>query len=198
MQKAFQDLLRPELFLSISGGGEVKIKEGDPTAVLKELLIKRVPNGSVVFELDHKPKGDLKSRLNKAFDQLSCHINGGHFKANKKCDFVIVSPGEENSKVVLGDLKSLKPKKSSCSAQLRNSEIFVEFLLKLLSEYHGEEINPDFRKVVFFVVSATNMKMPTQQKNRPKIQECQGVYFYPVTVGGRNNSSALVAYTSFV
>ena len=197
MKKSFQDLLRPELFLNISEAGELLIKENDSSAVLKKLQIKKVPDGSVAFELDHTPSGALKEKLKNAFNQLSCLIHGSHTKANKRCDFVIVSPGENSSKIILGDMKSRSLKRADCSAQLRNSELYVDYLLSLLSEYHAQAITPEYRKVVFFVVSATNAKAPTQQKHRKKPSERDGVTYFPVVVAGRNNSQAVVTYTLF-
>ena len=149
MTKSFQDLLRPELFLSISGSGELSIKENDSCAVLKDLRIKRVPDGSVAFELDHAPSGELKVKLKNAFSQLSCLIHGSHERANKRCDFVIVSLGESSFKIILGEMKSRRPKRAECSAQLRNSELYVDYLLSLLSEYHAQAIKPKYKKVVF-------------------------------------------------
>lgn len=197
MKKSFQDLLRPELFLSISGAGELLIKENDSRATLKKLWIKEVPDGSVAFELDHTPSGALKKKLKNAFSQLSCLIHGSHTKANKKCDFVIVSPGKKNSKIILGDMKSRNLKRVDCFAQLRNSELYVDYLLSLLAEYHAQAITPEYKKVVFFVVSATNAKAPTQQKHRKKPSEQDGVTYFPVTVAGRNNSQAIVKYPLF-
>ena len=197
MKKSFEDLLRPELFLSISGAGELSIKENDSCAVLKDLRINEVPDGSVAFELDHAPSGALKVRLKNAFNQLSCLIHGSHAKANKRCDFVIVSPGESSSKIILGEMKSRSPKRADCSAQLRNSELYVNYLLSLLSEYHAQAITPEYKKVVFFVVSPINAKAPTQQKHRQKPSEHDGVTYVPVTVAGRNNSQAIVTYPLF-
>jgi hypothetical protein len=197
LRAAFEALLRSELILEISGNGDLKVKEDDASAALKDLLIQRVPPGSVAFELDHAPKGELKRRLKNAFSQLSCLINGEHAKANKSCDFVIVSPGVERSKVILGDLKSKNPKKSDCSAQLRNSEIFIEFIFRLLAEYHGQTVVPEFRKVVFFVVEPIKVKLPTQLRNSRPPEVHDGVTYFPVVLGGRNNSHATVAYPLF-
>lgn len=197
MIKSFQDLLRPELFLSISGSGELSIKENESCAVLKDLRIKRVPDGSVAFELDHAPSGELKVKLRNAFSQLSCLIHGSHAKANKRCDFVIVSPGKSSSKIILGEMKSRSPRRAECSAQLRNSELYVNYLLSLLSEYHAQAITPEYKKVVFFVVSPSKAKAPTQQKYRRKLGEQDGVTYVPVIVAGRNKSQAIVTYPLF-
>lgn len=194
MIKSFQDLLRPELFLSIFGSGELSIKENESCAVLKNLRIKRVPDGSVAFELDHAPSGELKVKIRNAFSQLSCLIHGSHAKANKRCDFVIVSLGKSSSKIILGEMKSRSPRRAECSAQLRN----VNYLLSLLLEYHAQTITPEYRKVVFFVVSPSKAKAPTQQKNRWKLGEQDGVTYVPVIVAGRNNSQAIVTYPLFI
>lgn len=197
MIDAFDDLLRPELLLTISESGELTVKEADAGASLRELLIKRVPANSAAFELDHTPSGELKTKLKKAFCQLSCLVHGSHPKANKSCDFVIVSTEGDQSKIVLGDLKSRSPKKAECAAQLRNSELFLTYILSLLSEYHGTNITPEFKKVIFFVGSPTNAKAPTQQNNQQKPYVSDGVTYFPVTLGGRNNSKAIVTYANF-
>lgn len=197
MKKSFEDLLRPELSFNISGFGKLSIKKNDSCAVLKDLRINKVPGGSVAFELDHAPSGALKMRLKYAFNQQSCLIPGSHAKANKRCYFVIVSPRERNSKITLGETKSRSPRRADCSAQLRNSELNMNYLLSLLSEYHAQAITPEYKKVVFFVVSPINAKAPTQQKHRQKPSEHDGVTYVPVTVAGRNNSHAIVTYSLF-
>lgn len=197
LKVAFQELLRPELFLEISTEGDLKVKEAEKDAVLKELLIKRVPQDSVAFELDHQPTGRLKQKLKNAFTQLSCLINGEHDKANKSCDFVIVTPGDQKTKIILGDLKSHSPRKTACYAQLRNSELFLKYLLRLLSEYHDQNIIAEFRKVVFHVPASINLKAPTQQKNQPKPKVQNDVMYFPVTIAGRNNAKSRISYQDF-
>lgn len=194
MTKSFHDLLRPELFLNISGCGELLVKEYDSCAILKKLRIQRVPNGSVAFKLDYSPSSKSKMKLRNLWGQLSCLISSSHAKANKRCDFVIVSPGESSSKIILGEMKSRKLKRADCSAQLRNSELYVNYLLSLLSEYHEQAITPEYKKVVFFVVSSIKSKAPTQQKHKQELSEHDGVTYAPVTVARRNNSQASFAY----
>lgn len=194
MKESFQDLLRPELFLSISGDGELLIKENDKCAILRKLRIMGVPDGSVAFELDYTPKGQLKKKPKNAFSQLSCLVCRSHPNANKRCDFVIISPGKGKSKIILGEMKSRSPKSADCFAQLRNSELYVNYLLSLLSEYHEQEITPEYKKVVLFVGLPISTKAPTQQKHkqRPKVRD--GITYVPVTVAGRNNSQATISY----
>ena len=196
-KNAFQCLLRPELFLEISDLGTLKIKEHDKSASLRKLTIKKVPPGSVAFELDHKPtSGNLKG-LKEEFKQLSCLINGQHSKANKSCDFVIITPGEQCSKIVLGELKSTKFKKRSCFEQLRNSELFVMYLLELLAEYHDTRVDPEFRKVVVHVLPANRAKALTQQRRRQVPKPSDDVTYRAVAVQGRNNAESVIFYQSF-
>lgn len=194
MKDAVERLLRPELFFAISGNGELTIKETDRSAVLKELTIKRVPDGAVAFELDHKPNADLKRSLKNAFSQLSCLVHAGHQKANKKCDFVIFAPSENGTRVVLGDLKSLSPRYASCAAQMRNSQLYVEYLISMLEEYHDCHLLPEFTKVIFYVENPINAKAPAQQKNARSPLTRDGVQYCPVTLGGRNNAKAIFSY----
>ena len=199
MTKSFHDLLRPELFLNISGCGELLVKECDSCAILKKLRIQRVPNGSVAFKLDYSPSSKSKMKLRNLWGQLSCLISSSHAKANKRCDFVIVSPGESSSKIILGEMKSRKLKRADCSAQLRNSELYVNYLLSLLSEYHAQAITPEYKKVVFFVVLPTQARALTQQRHKQKLSEHDGVTYVPVIVAGagRKNSQASVPYSRF-
>ena len=196
MKNAFQCLLRPELFLEISDLGTLKVKEDDRSASLRKLTINKVPDGSVAFELDHKPTGDKLKGLKGAFKQLSCLINGQHAKANKSCDFVIITPGEPRSKVVLGELKSTKFKPLSCFEQLRNSELFVKYLLELLAEYHDTRVDPDFRKVVVHLSTAIRAKAPTQQRHRQVSGSEEVVTYHAVFAQGRNNAEAVIFYQS--
>ena len=192
MKEEFKCLLRPELLLEISDQGILKVKESDKSAKLKKLIIHKIPDGSVAFELDHDPSGSSLKGLKEAFKQFSCLINSRHTKANKSCDFVIVSPNEQCSRIVLGELKSAKPKKYDCSEQLRNSELFIEYLLKLLAEYHHTIVVPDFQKVVFYVPKPINQKSLTQQNHSRKHPESEGVTYYPVNVGGWNNEETVI------
>ncbi|MBO9424782.1 hypothetical protein J7444_08620 [Labrenzia sp. R4_1] len=194
MKKEIEKIIRPELFQSVSSAGTVILKEDDTGAALRVLSIKRLPKGSIVFELDHSPKGSLKRRLGNAFKQLSCILNSNHDKINKKCDYVIVYKKDKEIRILLCDLKSNRLKRSDCAAQLKNSELFVKYLLSLLAEYHNINITPVFMKTVIHVAQPINAKAPTQQKNRQKATEFNGVKYLPVTVAGRNNSNAITVF----
>lgn len=191
-------LLRPQLFFSISPTGELNIKELDPSAILKNLRIERVPITGSAFTLDYTPDAALKKSLGKAFSQLSCFIAGNHSLANKSCDLVLFSGSSGELDVILADLKSRSPTKSECVKQLRNSELFVDYLLSLLREYHGVSITPRYRKIVFFIADPIMAKRPTNQKNARPSTLHQGVTFFPVTIAGRNNGNAVVQYSQLV
>lgn len=197
MAQDFRKILRHELFFDISSSGELVVKESDPSASLKKLTIKRIPAGAVAFELDHKPKGALATKLKHAFKQLSNLVLSSHDKANKSCDLIIVLRNEGKIKVVISDLKSHNFTKSDCEAQLTNSRIFFEYICALLQEYHGFTSEPEYRFVIFHATKPINSKAPTQQRNSRARNNQGGVTYVPLTLMGRNNSEAITSYPFF-
>lgn len=192
--RSFRELLRPELLISIDGNRSAVVKESDRSAVLRRLEIRDLPGDCIVFELDHTPTGHLKSKLKNAFKQLSCLINDQHASANKSCDFVVVSEGPDGLTILLGDLKSLNPHKGSCVAQLKNSELFVRYLVSLINEYHEAAQIALVRKVVVYVAKPLVAKAFTQQRNLPEPSNFDGVVFFPVVIGNLNVGGAVVSY----
>lgn len=199
MREAFGDLLREELFIEYNEPlKEVLAKEESPGARLKQLKIKNVPEGACAFQLDFAPSGELKKTHGKAFKQLSCLIKSDHGIANKKCDIVIAYPRDGRVHFLIADMKSDSPSKSSCKKQLRNSELFVQYLLSLLKEYHGVTGDFTITKAVFQTKRAILGKPVAQQKNKRKPKSDEGVFFVEVPLSGRNNSNGITSLNDFL
>ncbi|NOW45704.1 hypothetical protein FHW96_001859 [Novosphingobium sp. SG751A] len=173
--------------------GQLILKESDRGAKLKKLSLRNVPAGSVAFELDHTPSGQLKSKLKNAFKQLSCLINSQHTRANKKCDAVIFVPIDENSiDAYIIDLKSFSPDKRDCEMQLENSEYFLKYIENLLKEYFGINSVFSYKKIIIQAQNPILSKNPAQQANIAKsIHVKNGIKYCEVTLGGRSNSEAI-------
>ena len=198
MRNAFGDLLREELFIEYNEPlNEVLAKEEDPGARLKKLKIKNVPTGACAFQLDFSPSGELKKTHGKAFKQLSCLLKSDHSNANKKCDIVIAYQKDTRLHFLIADMKSDRPSKSSCKRQLRNSELFVQYLISLLKEYHGVTGDLTITKAVFQTTRAILGKPAAQQKNKRRLAPDEGVFFIEVPLGGRNNSNGVVSLNDF-
>ncbi len=120
MQPEFSDLLSPEILLSLvekSGVYAVTVKETGAEAKLKSLEITGLAQDDLAFTLDYQPSGGMSA----CFKQLSCYLNVGQEKINKGCDFVLVTKRKGGLCVLLGELKSNKPKEREVKEQLKNS-----------------------------------------------------------------------------
>lgn len=194
MNAAVDAILRPEVLLTYnSDAREIIIKEDDPGARLQKLYIRKLPIGTVGFELDHKPTGLLKKNLKNAFKQLSCLVNSSHSIANKKCDAVLIVPdGDGAAIVLLIDLKSEAPKRADCKKQLNNSRLYFEYLSSLMREYHGVDINWRFKQLIVFSARPMHVKPLTQQRAQNAPEVVDGVTYISLTLGGWKNSEGIL------
>jgi hypothetical protein len=199
MPSSFNNLIRSEIVLAINtGSNELVVKECAEDAVLKQLTIHNLPQNAFAFELDHKPAAALKRQYNRAFDQLSCLIQGGHANANKKCDLILIVEEQGSYHAIIADLKSTSPDRADCKRQLRNSELYFIYLMSLMKEYHNSALKIDsVHKVVFYATKRV-LKAVVQQKNSKDYEKKDGVKFYPVLLGGKDNSQGRAYYRAIV
>lgn len=188
MKAALQQLVCPEVVLPVSPDKSVTVTETGAQAKLKQLTIKGLPDDAFVFELDHEPG---RTALPGSFSQLSPYINRSHDRANKSCDLVIVVPNGEHAKVILADLKSTKPATGKCVSQLLNSKFFLEYVFRLLAEYHGIRANPLYRSVIFRKGRAINAK-PLAYQGKRSLRGHEEPYFYQV-----DKERAVVQFNEF-
>ena len=120
MKIEMESLLRNEVVSKISPQRTVVFTENSTKAKLKSLTIENLPVETVAFTLDY------------GIDGLSHLIDKNHKYANERCDFVLISRSHGKLKVILGDLKSTSPDMEHAEQQLKNSQLFVDYLLSIL------------------------------------------------------------------
>ncbi len=174
-------LLAPEVTLNVvehSGTRTIIVKETGRDAKLKSLEIRGLADGDIAFTLDHQPSGTLGS----CFKQLSCYLNVQHDKINKGCDFVILTRLKGALVAVLGDMKSNKPRVNEVSLQLKNSELFVKYLLSLVKAWHGVEEELKFKRVCVHTGRPMTKKKSISRK-KAFVEEDYKVHCYVVQAG---------------
>lgn len=153
--------------------GDFVIKEPDPGAKLREITFKKMPTDILAFTLDYVPNraespsiGNCKS-LSWVFKLSAKNIN-------KKCDLVVIQKSkhdESHINIYVADMKSEKPSHNSVLSQLKNSEVFCDFMLKLNSLYSNKRFIIEFKRIVFFVPKSMTLKSTAYNPrlfNRPK------------------------------
>jgi len=130
-----RDIINPEVIVNIATEDKtVVVKEKDTNSKIKKLIITDLPKDTFAFTLDYQPGGTK----NKKFKQLSNYVNAEcDYGVNKSCDLVIVSKPDNKCSynVLVFDLKSTKPIKNNTKKQLLNSELFVKYLMTLLTNH---------------------------------------------------------------
>jgi hypothetical protein len=107
------------------------LKETNPNAALRQLLIRGVPAEAYLLSLDGVTMGRGRKRF--PISQFSLHLNKGVPKVNKICDGALVHPLEERVRICLLDLKSHRPDVRDAIDQLENSRLFVKYAESLVA-----------------------------------------------------------------
>lgn len=178
MQYELRQLLAEEVLLPVvnkSGTHIVTVKETGVDAKLKQVEILGLAQGDLAFTLDHQPSGKAAA----CFKQLSCYLSVQHNKINKGCDFVLFTEHTGRLCVLLGELKSNKPKARDLQEQLRNSELFIRYLFSLAKECHGVDREPDFRKICVHTGKSMAKKRPVRRKVK-ETEVKDHIHFYSV------------------
>lgn len=161
MISTFKELIDPNSRIDITGkhADQLILKENSRESKISRLLIKNLPDNCFAFTLDcaEKIKG-------KSYSQLSAYLNDSNDKGiNKSCDLVIMCFKEDINlvEVDLIDLKSDKIKPLRCESQLDNSELFIKYLLDIVSFYYSKNFTPKVRKTIIF--TGRSRKVPVHR-----------------------------------
>jgi len=118
----------------------IKIKENDPLAQLKTLIIKAHNGDWFVFDPD---KGRGKPPV---MSPLLATV--GKHQHHRACDAVIVVLKPEGLNLIFIDLKSSAP--SGFAGQFQSTRQFTHYLLGLLDEFHGVTFKPVVERFIIF------------------------------------------------
>lgn len=184
-RQALSELVNPVVQVAIATAkGELTIKESASESKIDKLTVIGLPTNVTAFSLDHQPNGNSAH----CFKQLSCYLNPANGTGiNKGCDLVLVDA--DSKQVILIELKSDKPKATATAIQLKNSELYVRYLLSLLEQFYEQDVNSfDYKHIV--VTSRRNglAKRPVSDKNRRlEMQDNQSPYkLVSIEVQSRN------------
>lgn len=153
--------------------GDFVIKEPDPGAKLREIRFKKMPTDILAFTLDYVPKKTETSSIGNC-KSLSWVFKLSAKNINKKCDLVIIQKSKDDENhinIYVADMKSEKPSHNSVLSQLKNTEVFCDFMLKLNSLYSKKNLIIEFKRIVFFVPKSMALKSTAYNPrlfNRPK------------------------------
>ena len=148
------------------------IDQQNQTIVLKEeetsqqILIGGIPNDSILLKLDVDKK---------EYKRKSMYLRRETPIIHKGCDYCLIIPSLE--KIILFELKSMKPKENNYVNQFVASEIFINYCKALSNYVIGNNINYTFNRILLspkFNVGFTSSKriqnISTTDKRRNVIE----------------------------
>lgn len=147
MLAALKEVINPDVVINYdTDRKQLKLTEGGADSKISELYIEHIPNAALAFTLDYQPK----SRDRQKFKQLSLYVNSTNDTGvNKGCDLIILWQEDDKIRALVFDLKSDKPKQQATQKQLDNSEIFLKYLLSLISTHYGMTVGDiDINKAI--------------------------------------------------
>lgn len=103
----------------------------------QEILIGGIPIDSILLKLD------IDKRL---FKRKSMYLKRDTPVIHKGCDYCLIIPSQE--KIILFELKSLKPKVKDYVNQFIASEIFIEYCSKLSNYINCSRIDYSFHRIL--------------------------------------------------
>ena len=176
MANEFLELLNKQIVLHAVGDvGDIRVKEQSQETKIRCLRVTYTNKRVLAFTLDYEASAKKSSKA--LYKQLSCLIASGHGHANKKCDFVFIIEEEDRLIVILGDLKSDRPDKTSCAQQLKNSELYIRYLESLAAEYHGLKKKLEFVHVIVHTIRPLAMKPATSFRRTQATLHAGGVRY---------------------
>lgn len=115
----------------------IVLTEGGLDASIKKLFICEIPDDIFALTLDVDTKGmDEKKKI--IFSRLNHYFNKGNSKGiNKRCDLVLFHFSTDGLHVIIFDLKSSDPDMSSTVYQLKNSQLYIEYVINVLKEFYS-------------------------------------------------------------
>ena len=159
-----KEVINPSVIIEADAANkEILLREDGVDSKIKKLYITHVPDNAVAFTLDHQPGG----RDNRWFQQLSPYVNVSNKSGvNKRCDIIIIWQDSDRYFALVVDLKSDRPRPKETKKQLDNSELFLKYLLSMLSLHY--EIATDtieIKKAIASTDSRAIRKSPTYRPN---------------------------------
>jgi len=167
----FKGIIHPDVIITIASKDKtLTLKESGADSKIKKLHIHGLPDNALAFTLDHQPKGSAS----KLFKQLSCYVNPENGSGvNKSCDLVIITQaGEDIYDVLVFELKSDKPNPMTTKKQLKNSELYIQYLISMLKCHYGIQIKSiNYRHAIVTTDPRSIRKNLTYNRNTPSVSD---------------------------
>jgi hypothetical protein len=118
------------------------LEENDPAAKLKRVEIRDVPEGSLLLKMQEYPalSGVFKSTKGEC----------------KRCDYIILTPCENDLYILYIEMKSLYPNKQDVILQLKGADCFMTYCRALAECFHSSEISSCSSKKRFILFYSNN------------------------------------------
>lgn len=153
------------------------LKEDGSDSRISTLYITNIPDTAFAFTLDHQPGG----KDNRWFQQLSPYVDKRNDKGvNKGCDLVVLWQEDNVHTALIFDLKSDKPKVEATQKQLDNSELYLKYLLSMITKHYG--IPTDAVVVKRAIVTTDNRTIKKGATYRPNAEASQVGNYHIETV----------------
>lgn len=168
------------------------LEESDDASKIKKLHITHFPSNSLAFTLDYKGVG----RHIHCFKQFSSYVNSTNgCGVNKGCDLVVIWEEGGQTFALIFDLKSDKPKLQETSKQLKNSELFVNYLLSLAQEFYETPSRIVIKKTIVVTDERATRKRPTYPPNNKTSQVAE---YRKEVVSSAKNREAYVSFNQLI
>ncbi|EOX3957995.1 hypothetical protein ACM9ER_001371 [Vibrio alginolyticus] len=181
---SFSDFESP----SLKGNRCIQIKETDPSAKLKEVVLKDLSDDDICFTFDIG-SGDIA----KYSPLLNDYTKADGYIYNKRCDFIIIRVSGSNCYVYFGDLKSEAPKREAVFKQLQASKLFFDYIKSIIKLEHPElDILENYiaKYVCYHKKTDQTVRAPirsvVQRKSLPK---SDALKFYPLEVDANGKAT---------
>ncbi|HAS6164639.1 TPA: hypothetical protein I7181_06835 [Vibrio vulnificus] len=178
---------------SLRGNRCIKIKETDPSAKLKEVILKDLSENDICLTFD-VGSGDIA----KYSPLLNDYTKDDGYTYNKRCDFIIIRILGSSCYVYFGDLKSEAPKREAVFKQLQASKLFFDYIKSIIMLEHPElDILENYiaKYVCYHKKTVRTVRAPirsvAQRKSLPK---SDALKFYPLEVDA--NGKATTSFNS--
>jgi len=153
----------------------VMMTENGHGASVKKLFVHNVPAESLVLSLDVcTTKMDSDEKIK--FSRLNHYFRDGNKKGiNKRCDMVIFcrdETDESHINIIIFDLKSSDPDFKSTIDQLKNSEIFIKYVLSLVEQFYTKTARVSFHRVIG---DTRRRKLPTRINNSELLEKMKKI-----------------------
>ena len=189
MLAAIKEIINPDVVINQDiAKKELMLKEDGTDSKICKLYITNIPDNAFAFTLDHQPG----AKDNRWFQQLSPNVDKGNDKGvNKGCDLIVIWLEANVHTALVFDLKSDKPKVEATQKQLDNSELYLKYLLSMITAHYG--IATDGLVIKKAVVTTDNRAIRKGATYRPNVEPSQLGNFHIETVVPKAHRTGYIA-----